>query len=119
MDSQEKFDCWCIVEVFGHQKYAGRVTEQAVGGCNFVRVDVPAFEDHPAFTKMLGQASIFSMTPVTEDIARGIAKQLRNKPVSVYDLPGATNQRQLSVSAALGGDEDRDDCEDDCHDGNY
>lgn len=106
MNDNDKFDCWCIVEVFGHQKYAGRVSEQSVGGCNFVRVDVPAFEDHPAFTKMLGQASIFSMTPVTEDIARGIAQQLRNKPVSIYDLPSAASQRQLSMSPVIGGDDE-------------
>lgn len=78
MTEPEKFDCWAIVEVMGHSKYAGRVTEQAIGGCAFVRVDVPAHEDHPEFTKLLGQSSIFAITPVTEDIARGMAKQLRN-----------------------------------------
>lgn len=37
-----KFESWCIVELFGHQRIAGLVTEQTIGGCNFVRVDVPA-----------------------------------------------------------------------------
>lgn len=104
MDGDEKFDCWALVEVMGHSRYAGRVTEQAVGGCNFVRVDVPAFEDHPAFTKLLGSASIFAITPVTEDIARGMAKQFRNKPVSVYDLPSAMSQRQLSMAPVIPDD---------------
>ena len=42
MSEVEKFECWAIVEVMGHSRYAGRVTEQAIGGCAFVRVDVPA-----------------------------------------------------------------------------
>lgn len=100
-----KFECWALIEVMGHARYAGRVTEQAIGGCNFVRVDVPAHEDHPAFTKMLGQSSIFSITPVTEDIARGMARQYRNKPVSVYDLPSAASQRQLSMAPVLGNED--------------
>ena len=33
------FDSWAIVEIFGHQTFAGRVTEQAIGGASFVRVD--------------------------------------------------------------------------------
>lgn len=104
MTEPEKFDCWALVEVMGHSRYAGRVTEQTVGGCAFVRVDVPAFEDYPAFTKLLGSAAIFAITPVTEDIARGMAQQMRNKPVSVYDLPSAMTQRQLSVAPVLGSD---------------
>lgn len=113
MESSEKFDCWAIVEVMGHSRYAGRVTEQPIGGCAFVRVDVPAFEDYPAFTKLLGQSSIFAITPATEDIARGMAKQMRNRPVSVYDLPSALNQRQLSMSPVLSDSELADEIEDD------
>ena len=37
----DKFDHWCIVELFGHNQIAGKVTEQAIGGQSFVRVDVP------------------------------------------------------------------------------
>ena len=83
----QKFECWALVEVMGHSRYAGLVTEQAVGGCNFVRVEVPAFEGYPAFTKLLGQSSIFAITPVAEQVARGMAQQFRNQPVTVYDMP--------------------------------
>lgn len=108
--ASEKFDCWALVEVMGHSRYAGRVTEQAVGGCNFVRVDVPAFEGHPAFTKLLGQSSIFAITPVTEQVARGMAQQFRNSPVSVYDLPESFRQKQLPMHVGTDEyDEDADD----------
>ena len=44
MDQQPEkaFEQWAIVEIFGHQRIAGKVTEQTIGGCSFVRVDVPA-----------------------------------------------------------------------------
>lgn len=95
MSEPAKFDEWAIVEVMGHQRYAGKVTEQAIGGCNFVRVDVPRIDQSTpdraditqAFTKLLGQASIFAITPVSEAVARHVAASIRAAPVHVYDLP--------------------------------
>ncbi len=83
----EKFDSWAIVEIMGHSKLAGRVTEQAIGGSSFVRVDIPEREGHPAFTKLFGNAAIFSITPVTEDLARKAAAHCDSEPVSVYIPP--------------------------------
>jgi hypothetical protein len=38
------FDQWCIVELFGHTKIAGKVSEAQIGGQSFIRVDVPQIE---------------------------------------------------------------------------
>ncbi len=84
MEETQKFDSWAIVEVFGHQKFAGRVTEQAIGGASFVRVDVPAVEGSPAFTKLFGASAIYSITPVTEELARKAVKACHSEPISVY-----------------------------------
>lgn len=108
----EKFDQWAIIELFGHQRIAGRVTEQTVGGCAFVRVDVPAFEQvgsiaaTQAFTKLFGQGAIYSMSFVDEAAAKMVGRQLRVQPIDTYslrramqDLPaiGNDSQRQLEV----------------------
>lgn len=85
--SESKFDQWCVVEIMGHKKYAGRVTEQELGGTSFVRIDVPEVEGHPAFTKLFGAASIYCITPTTEDIAKAVASEYRESPVFLYDLP--------------------------------
>lgn len=112
MSDAEKFDCWAIVEVMGHSRYAGRVTEQAIGGCNFVRVDVPKIDQSTperaditqAFTKLLGQSSIFAITPVSEEVARHFAASIRAAPVHVYDLP-RVHQAALPLDDNF-GDED-------------
>lgn len=41
MSEKQTFDCWAIVEVMGHVTMAGRVTERAIGGQSFIRIDVP------------------------------------------------------------------------------
>lgn len=92
------FDCWAVVEVMGHNRYAGRVSEQALGGCAFVRVDVPAVDDRPAFTKLLGQASIFAITPCSEETATAVAAQCCDRPIAIYSAP---------VRNQLGYDDDK------------
>lgn len=89
MAENEKFDCWCIVNLFGHQRIAGRVTEQQIGGQAFVRVDVPAVGEKPGFTRMFGAGAIYSIDPVSEAVCRGAAATIRAEPVSVYDMPPA------------------------------
>jgi hypothetical protein len=83
----EKFETWAIVELFGHNKIAGKVSEQVIAGQGYIRVDVPELEGSPAFTKMFGTGAIYSITPVDEEIARQVARYLRIEPVHIYSLP--------------------------------
>ncbi len=80
-------DLWAIVEVMGHSRYAGRVSEYTGLGVPLVRVEVPETEEEPAFEKLLGAASIFRVTPCTEDVARRAAESLRVRPLSMVALP--------------------------------
>lgn len=108
----EKFEQWALVELFGHQRIAGRVSEQTVGGCAFVRVDVPACEAQDGetkfhapeaatqpITKLFGQGAIYAITFVDEPTARMFARQLRVQPISTYEL-----RRALQDLPAIGGD---------------
>jgi len=99
--SETSFDNYCIVELFGHQKIAGRVTEQVIGGQSFVRVDVPQINGQPAFTRMFGSGAIYSITPVSEEIATQAASSIFVQPVTVYTAPAS---RQIET----GDDEDDD-----------
>ena len=86
MNDTGKFDVWAIVELFGHQVIAGRVTDQTVGGETFVRVDVPVIDARPAFTKLFGKGAIYSITPTTEEIVRGFLHRNREEPIQPYLL---------------------------------
>ncbi len=86
-EKPEKFDEWCLVELFGHQRIVGKVTEAVMAGGAFLRVDVPAFNGSAAFTRFYGPSAVYSISPVTEDIARGLMAVHRSEPVSRFDLP--------------------------------
>jgi hypothetical protein len=87
----EKFEQWCILEIMGHQTFAGLVSEQAIGGASFVRIDVPEADGLPAFSKCFGAGSIYCITPV-----------------SVYDLPSEIRDR-LRTPALPAAQEDFED----------
>lgn len=86
-------DVWAVVEVMGHSQYAGRVSEYTGLGVPLVRVEVPAVEGQPAFEKLLGAASIFRITPCTEEAARRAAEGLRVRPLSLVALPASEPAR--------------------------
>jgi len=102
-EQNQSVEQWAIVEIFGHQRYAGRVSEQTIGGCSFVRVDIPELPERIAndygqarrqppvagFTKLFGQGAIYSMTFVDEAIAKATAAQIRSMPIDSYTLEDA------------------------------
>jgi len=83
----DKFDAWGLLELFGHQRLAGRISDQTIGGVHFIRIDVPQVGDAPAYSRFFTQGAIYGLTPTTEEVARGLAQQLRAVPVSRYDMP--------------------------------
>jgi hypothetical protein len=85
-DQAKQFDEWCIVELFGHQRLAGKVSEQSIGGAAFIRVDVPKAKGRAAMTRFFTQGAIYSMTPVVERVARAAADNWAQPPVNRYDL---------------------------------
>lgn len=101
----DKFEAWGLLELFGHQRLAGRISDQTIGGMHFIRIDVPEIDaQHPAYTRFFTQGAIYGMTPTSEAIARGLAKQLRAVPVSRYDLPALE-----APSRSSSGEHDDDD----------
>lgn len=84
--TEEKFEEWAIIELFGHQRIAGKVSEQTIAGHGFIRVDVPETDEVPAFTRMFGAGAIYGINPVDERTARYTALQIQATPVSVYNI---------------------------------
>ena len=81
------FKEWCLVELFGHNKIVGEVSEATLGGGAFLRVDVPAFNGSPAFTRFYNPKAVYSLNPVSEEVARGLMERYRAEPVQRYEMP--------------------------------
>ena len=85
-DNTQKFDLWCVVELFGHSKIAGKCTEQNIAGTNMLRVDVPETPSQPAFSKFFGSGAIYAINPVDETTCKAMAERIQTKPIESWDL---------------------------------
>ncbi len=85
-EKQDGFGQWCIVEIMGHRKLGGYVTEQPLFGTAMLRIDIPAGNDAGYMTEYYGGSSIYALHPVSEEIAKAFAARSRVKPVEVYEL---------------------------------
>lgn len=111
-DETRKFEEWAVVELFGHQRIAGRVSEATIGGCAFIRVDVPQTAK-PAYTKYFGNGAVYAMTPCDEAVARLAADEIEkfNLPIRVH-MPTAA-QIPARVGDGFDALDDGDDYDDD------
>lgn len=115
---QAGLDGWYILEIFGHQRYAGYVTVQNIGISAMVRVDVPPLkerrrelkrpsyvadqylpagtvvEDGPTegYTKLFGVGAIYAMTPCTEAACLAAVEELQQRPVKPISIPTVAKQ---------------------------
>jgi len=103
MDEQkQKFETWGLLELFGHQRLAGRMTEQSIAGTGFVRIDVPAVDGIAEYTRFFGPSAIYGITPTTEGMARQLARGMQAVPIQPYELP----RLQSTQSMASADDDD-------------
>lgn len=82
-----KFKEWALVELMGHNRIVGQVTEAVLAGGAFLRVDVPEYDGEKAFTRFYSPSAVYCISPVSEDVARGLLTHGRNEPVSRFELP--------------------------------
>lgn len=85
-DQSQPFKAWGLLELMGRVRVAGELSEQTIGGCSFMRVDVPQVGDIAAHTRYFAPGSIYGMTPMAESTARKLANYLEARPVNPYEL---------------------------------
>jgi hypothetical protein len=83
-ENQVKFETWALVELFGHNQLAGKVSEQTIAGQSFIRIDVPKTKKVPAFTKYHLPTAVYGLTPVDENYATRMAEHIEAQPVNDY-----------------------------------
>jgi len=84
------FSHWAIVELMGHVKIAGHVTEVELFGSKLGKVDIPNGESFT--TQYFNGSSLYRLTPTTEEITRAIARSNQPEPVYLWEV------RQLSAA---------------------
>jgi hypothetical protein len=99
---------WAIVELMGHTRLAGLVSEQAFGGCTVVRIDVPEVRlltptmrnggeaidrrHVPMHTRLLTLQAIYAINWVDEATALAAAHAYAHEPVNPYSLARAIDR---------------------------
>jgi len=106
------FEGWAILELMGHRKLAGRISEATLGGGAFIRIDVPG-DGADVATQFYSPSAVYCITPTTEDIARRTASRNRPEPVTRYELPAAPEPRRavLDVDPYDEGEDEDDEAE--------
>lgn len=92
---------WAIVELMGHVRLAGRLTEEEKFGAKMGRLDIPQGDGW--VTQYFGGGSVYRLTIVSEAVARDVSKRSYAPPVQPWDYP-----KQLTASAAVADAEDDD-----------
>lgn len=104
-DEDASFSGWAIVELMGHRKLAGHVSEVTIAGAAMLRLDVPS---DPPVTQFYGGSAIYCITPTTEELARKVAAASRPTPVHAYGLPAPPPTAQEIEDSIEGLDGNRD-----------
>jgi hypothetical protein len=108
---------WAILELFGHARLAGAVSEHTFGGDTFTRVDVPEVTWHDeiyldgqrttelrvikAHTKLLGAKAVYSIAFVDEAAALLAAHRIKHEPIRAWELREALEHLPISDRRAL------------------
>lgn len=100
----ENIEAWAIVELFGHQRVAGRISDHQFGGETFVRVDIP--KGAGFYTRLFGKGAIYCINLTDEATSRAAAAAFVSKPAYAYELEHSV--QRLQPPNGSGQDEDDD-----------
>jgi len=99
MSTDEAFEGFAILELMGHRRLAGWVSEQTLAGVAFIRIDIPAEkegtphalwdpdEQSYGVTQFYSASAIYCLTPTTKETVLAVAGLNRPAPVQRWELP--------------------------------
>lgn len=133
MTEQSNFDGWAILEIFGHQRYAGYVKTQVFGTASMFHLEVPPLEERtrvmkragsdgkgnwllagstvkeestPGYSKLFGVGAIYAITPCTQEAAMQAVKKLQPRSLMLVSLPP---EKALAAPVEPADDDSTDD----------
>lgn len=91
-ENNETFEGYAVLELMGHRRLAGWVTEQEIAGAGMLRIDVyDGDAEEAAVTQFYSPFSLYALTPCSEKIARSVGARTRPAPVSRYEMEPPKN----------------------------
>ena len=84
---------WGVIDLFGHTRLAGRISEFPFGGDSFVRLEIPEVKAIPAHTRLFGKGAIYSISFTSREIAEAVARRLQAVPITEFDFDQSTRER--------------------------
>jgi hypothetical protein len=86
----EKFNQWAILELLGHRRLAGCVSEETIAGVSMLRIDIPAGDPMNLTGKYTTQfyspSAVYCITPTSEEIVRVFCKNHQPTPIQSWEL---------------------------------
>ncbi|AWM42094.1 hypothetical protein GobsT_64200 [Gemmata obscuriglobus] len=102
---------WAVVELKGHVRLAGRLSEVEMFGTKMGRLDIPAADGFT--TKLFHGSSVYAISFVDEAAARAVAAANEHEPVRPWELPKQLPAASANVVGASGGSMHHLDLDDD------
>jgi len=103
MSESNGYEGWAVLELMGHRRLVGRVSEATIAGCAMLRFDVLT-KDGEA-TQYYSSGAVYAITPTTEEMARRAAALSTVAPITRWELPApatpATTDLESLRTAAL------------------
>lgn len=109
MSENTKFEHWALVELMGHQRIAGLVSEVSVAGKGMLRVDVPNERGEILFSRFYSPEAVYCVSPTDKQIAIGLAIKCASRPVSIYDLSRLIADKKVGEGERATVDDDYED----------
>jgi hypothetical protein len=86
-NSQPEIKDWALVELFGHQRIVGFLSQQTFGTGVLFRVDVPDLLKEgkvirKGFTRYFGLSAIYSITPIDEQTVKELLPMIDGTPAA-------------------------------------
>ena len=84
-DASNELKSWALVELFGHQRVVGFLSQQSFGSGVLFRVDVPDLTSsgktiREGFTRYFGLGAIYGITPISEEMVRKLLPSIDGTP---------------------------------------
>jgi hypothetical protein len=103
MSDKTTFEGWVILELMGHRRLAGHLSEVSIAGGSFVRIDVPK-DVSTSVTQFYSPSAVYCITPTTEDTARAVARGAQPAPVQRWELPPEPKSEPADEVSETGDD---------------